>query len=231
MIRIDSDNACSPAHPVADVAPDESAERADQERDGEQREGRPAAPVCGSDSGKNTVAMVTAQVAVDGVVEPFHEVADEAGSDDPASGFLADGVVGRGGAWITQGAASGSCGGMGRKFRYSCFHQSVCGCIQRNAVATDYDVMAATVNGCEKAFFLAAGFMPQVQRLLAGAARIGTGNASARSSCSKRNGVALLSQMASPDLCFLSARDGQEARQVLFSRGQSDVSEVRKPEG
>ena len=61
MIRIDSDNALLAAHLVADVAPHQAAERTDQERDGEHREGRPAAQLSGSVSGKNTVEMTAAR--------------------------------------------------------------------------------------------------------------------------------------------------------------------------
>lgn len=84
-----------PAEPVADVAPEEAAQGTDEEGDGEDAEGCQECCLavglreenCGDDAG---------QVAVDGVVEPLDEVADEARGDDPASGVLADVVAGVG---------------------------------------------------------------------------------------------------------------------------------------
>ena len=62
------------------------------------------------------------QVAVDGVVEPFDEVADEARGDDPAAGVLADFVagVGCGAVGLLAGQRLCCSGGLG----YRVFHVS-----------------------------------------------------------------------------------------------------------
>ena len=60
MIRIDQRQGGSTADAVTDMAPDEAAERAHEERDGEQREGQEQGRRA-VDSGKNTVEMVVAR--------------------------------------------------------------------------------------------------------------------------------------------------------------------------
>ncbi|MCY1529257.1 hypothetical protein D9M68_643910 [compost metagenome] len=86
----------APAEAVADMAPDDAADGADDERQGEHREGGEQAGGLvglreehhGDDRG---------EVAVGGVVEPFDEVAHEGGGSGPAqdAAFLGDGGHGR----------------------------------------------------------------------------------------------------------------------------------------
>ncbi len=113
------------------------------------------------------------QVAVNGVVEPFNEVADEAGRDDPAARFLADAVVSR-----RNSGRSTCCGRRGslharhpaprwsvpqergRKFRYSCIHQSVLGLHSVQRCCTRLGVTCDTVNA-----FLASHVVPRMAQV------------------------------------------------------------------